>query len=117
MLRKGRFDEIFFVDLPDQPEREVIFSIHIKKRKRDPKNFDVKALARMAIGFSGAEIEQVVVGALYRAFANKKELAQQDLLDESDAIVPLSIMMKEEIEELREWASMRTRPASKRDGS
>ncbi len=117
MLRKGRFDEIFFVDLPDQPEREVIFAIHIKKRKRDPKNFDVKALGKVAIGFSGAEIEQVVVGALYRAFAKKKELAQQDLIDESDAIVPLSVMMKEEIEELREWASMRTRPASKRDGS
>lgn len=116
MLRKGRFDEIFFVDLPDLAEREQIYSIHLAKRKRDPKKFDLKALGASSRGFSGAEIEQVVVGALYRAFAKKEELAQQDLLDEADAIVPLSIMMREEIEELRDWAKLRTRPASTHDG-
>lgn len=117
MLRKGRFDEIFFVDLPDRPEREAIYAIHLSKRKRDPKNFDLKALGENSLGFSGAEIEQVVVGALYRAFAKKRELAMEDLMEESDAIVPLSVMMKEDIDELREWATLRTRPASRRDGT
>lgn len=116
MLRKGRFDEIFFVDLPDKSERETIFSIHLAKRKRDPKAFDLKALGENSVGFSGAEIEQVVIGALYRAFAEKRQLEQKDLMAECDSIVPLSVMMREDIDELREWASMRTRPASKRVG-
>lgn len=116
MLRKGRFDEVFFVDLPDREEREQIFSIHITKRKRDPKNFDLRKLGEVSFGFSGAEIEQVVIGSLYRAFHDKRELSDKDLLDESKAIVPLSVMMREEIAELREWAHMRTRPASKRIG-
>jgi SpoVK/Ycf46/Vps4 family AAA+-type ATPase len=116
MLRKGRFDEIFFVDLPDRAEREQIFSIHLAKRKRKPKDFDLKALGENSRGFSGAEIEQVIVGALYRAFAAKRELSQKDLMDECDAIVPLSVMMSEEINELREWATLRTRPSSTRKG-
>lgn len=116
MLRKGRFDEIFFVDLPDKSEREQIFGIHLSKRKRDPKKFDLKALAENSFGYSGAELEQVVIGALYRAFNAKRELSQEDLMVEVDSIVPLSVMMREEIAELREWASLRTRPASKSDG-
>jgi SpoVK/Ycf46/Vps4 family AAA+-type ATPase len=115
MLRKGRFDEIFFVDLPDSKEREQIFSIHLAKRKRDVTKFNLKALAKATDGFSGAEIEQVVVGALYIAFDAGRELQQKDLLAEAKAVVPLSVMMSEDIAELRSWAEMRTRPASKRD--
>ena len=115
MLRKGRFDEIFFVDLPDGPEREQIFSIHLAKRNRDPKKFNLSTLSKATEGFSGAEIEQVVVGGLYNAFDADKELAQKDLITEAKAVVPLSVMMSEEIDELRTWAQMRTRPASRRD--
>jgi SpoVK/Ycf46/Vps4 family AAA+-type ATPase len=115
MLRKGRFDEIFFVDLPDGPEREQIFRIHLQKRKRDPKKFKLKDLAARTEGYSGAEIEQIVVGALFLAFDAKRDLTQKDLVAEIEAVVPLSTMMREEIDELRTWAQMRTRPASKRD--
>ena len=117
MLRKGRFDEIFFVDLPDQPEREEIFRIHLVKRKRDPKKYKLKVLADATVGYSGAEIEQIIVGALYSAFDDGRELAQKDLLAEAKAVVPLSKMMSEEIAELREWASDRSRPASRRNDS
>ncbi len=116
MLRKGRFDEIFFVDLPDEGEREQIFSIHIRKRKPDISKFNLKTLAKATEGFSGAEIEQVVVGALYAAFDAGRQLQQKDLLAEAKAVVPLSVMMSEDIEELRSWAQLRTRPASKREG-
>lgn len=116
MLRKGRFDEIFFVDLPDGPERQEIFRIHLAKRKRDPKKFKLKALSEATAGFSGAEIEQVVIGALFTAFHEERELAQKDLIGEAKAVVPLSVMMGEEISNLREWASTRTRPASKNEG-
>jgi SpoVK/Ycf46/Vps4 family AAA+-type ATPase len=115
MLRKGRFDEIFFVDLPGLAEREEIFRIHLTKRKRDTKKFKLKALAEATDGFSGAEIEQVVVGGLYLAFADGRELAQKDIIAEAKNVVPLSVMMSEDIAELREWASLRTRPASKND--
>jgi ATP-dependent 26S proteasome regulatory subunit len=113
MLRKGRFDEIFFVDLPDSEEREQIFSIHLKRRKRDPAKFDLSALAKTTFGFSGAEIEQVLIGALNNAFDAGRELTQEDIEAEAKAVVPLSVMMREEIDELRTWAEMRTRPASK----
>ncbi|MFI5386316.1 MAG: AAA family ATPase [Fimbriimonadales bacterium] len=116
MLRKGRFDEIFFVDLPDQKEREQIITIHLSKRKRDPAKFKVKAIATATKGFSGAEIEQVIVGALFSAFDAGRDLTQADILGEAKAVVPLSVMMHEEIDELRTWAEMRTRPASKQDG-
>ncbi|MFZ4506457.1 MAG: AAA family ATPase [Fimbriimonas sp.] len=114
MLRKGRFDEIFFVDLPEEAERAQIFSIHLSKRKRDPKKFKLKELAKITDGYSGAEIEQIVVGGLYGAFDADRELSQKDLADEAKAVVPLSVMMREEIDELRTWAEMRTRPSSKR---
>lgn len=116
MLRKGRFDEVFFVDLPDRAEREQIVKIHLVKRKRDPANFNVEELADTMKGFSGAEIEQVIVGALFSAFDAGRELTQDDVMCEAKAVVPLSVMMQEEIDELRTWAEMRTRPASKRDG-
>ncbi|MCO5297053.1 MAG: AAA family ATPase [Fimbriimonadaceae bacterium] len=116
MLRKGRFDEIFFVDLPDAAERRQIFDIHLKKRGRDPATFDLKPVVRATKGFSGAEIEQVVVGALFVAFDGARELTAEDLMTEAEAVVPLSVMMREEIEELRAWAELRSRPASKHEG-
>lgn len=112
LLRKGRFDEIFFIDLPQLTEREQIFAIHIRKRNRDPNAFDLKRLAKATEGFSGAEIEQVVIGALFTAFDQGRDLTMDDLLHEIESVVPLSVMMREEIDELRTWAQMRTRPAS-----
>lgn len=112
MLRKGRFDEIFFVDLPGDKEREQIFEIHLAKRNRPLTKFNTKALSKATDGFSGAEIEQIVVGALFVAFDAGRELAQKDLIAEAKAVVPLSVMMREEIDELRTWAQLRTRPAS-----
>lgn len=114
MLRKGRFDEIFFVDLPDTEEREQVFSIHLGKRNRPTSKFNLKALAKATEGFSGAEIEQVVVGALYVAFDAGRDIQQKDLIAEAKATVPLSVMMREEIDELRTWAELRARPASRR---
>lgn len=116
MLRKGRFDEIFFVDLPDREEREQIFAIHLKKRNRPVESFDLRALAQATHGYSGAEIEQIVVGGLYIAFDADRELMQEDMLNEAKNVVPLSVMMSEDIAELRDWAALRTRPASKQDG-
>jgi SpoVK/Ycf46/Vps4 family AAA+-type ATPase len=112
MLRKGRFDEIFFVDLPDDDEREQIFKIHLNRRERDPSKFDLKQLAAKTSGYSGAEIEQIVVGSLYTAFDADRDIVTDDLLCEAKATIPLSVMMEEEIDELRTWAEMRTRPAS-----
>jgi SpoVK/Ycf46/Vps4 family AAA+-type ATPase len=114
LLRKGRFDEIFFIDLPEQKEREEIFAIHLKKRKREPSAFDLTALGHATKSFSGAEIEQVVVASLYVAFDLDRELTQDDLMAEAKAQVPLSVMMSEEIDELRTWAQMRTRPSARR---
>jgi len=115
LLRKGRFDEIFFVDLPNAAERAEIFRIHLSRRRRDPLRFDVDALARLAEGFSGAEIEQAVVSALYHAFAQGTDLGQDHLARAVGETFPLSTTMKEEIERLREWARNRTRPATPRD--
>ena len=113
LLRKGRFDEIFFIDLPSDDERAEIFEIHIRKRKRDPKDFDIKRLAAASEGYSGAEIEQVVVGALYDAFDDDaREITTEDLLTNIRVSVPLSRTMREQIEELREWARTRARNAS-----
>lgn len=111
LMRKGRFDEIFFVDLPGARERASIFGIHLRKRKRDPAAFDLAALAARAEGFSGAEIEQAVVEGLYDAFAEKRELEQRTLERALGATRPLSQTMREDIERLRHWAAERTRPA------
>lgn len=116
LLRKGRFDEIFFIDLPDAKEREEILRIHLAKRKRDPKKFRLKAVAERAQGFSGAELEQVVIAALHAAFDAERELTAADLLKEAETQVPLSRMMSEEIDELRNWAQLRARPSAERKG-
>lgn len=115
LLRKGRFDEIFFIDLPDSQEREEIFAIHLKKRKRDPKNFNLKTLSEKTNGFSGAEIEQAVIASLFVAYDANRELIQEDLESETETAVPLSVMMEEEINQLRNWAKLRARPAGKND--
>lgn len=116
LLRKGRFDEIFFVDLPAVPERQEIFRIHIERRKRDPAEFDVAELGRLADCFSGAEIEQAVVEALYNAFAEGGELKQAHLTRAIHESFPLAMTMQEEIARLRQWARNRTRPASSGTG-
>ena len=113
LLRKGRFDEIFFIDLPSPDEREEIFNIHIKKRKRDPAKFDMKQLGRESEGYSGAEIEQAVISGLFDAFVANRDLTTEDVLKNVKESIPLSQTMREQIGEIREWAKMRARPASK----
>jgi SpoVK/Ycf46/Vps4 family AAA+-type ATPase len=113
LLRKGRFDEIFFVDLPTQEEREEIFGIHLAKRRRDPNRFDLAGLAREGEGFSGAEIEQVVISGLYDAFDDgERELTEEDLRHAIAATVPLSRTMREQVNALRNWARTHARQAS-----
>ncbi len=111
LLRKGRFDEIFFIDLPLVPERKEIFRIHLSRRKRAPANYDLDTLAAASAGFSGAEIEQAVISGLYDAFADGTELTQDHLLTAMRETVPLSTLMKDDIDRLRNWAKQRTRPA------
>jgi SpoVK/Ycf46/Vps4 family AAA+-type ATPase len=108
LLRKGRFDEIFFVDLPGAEARAAIFALHLKKRGQPVERFDVKTLAAAADGFSGSEIEQVVVSALYSAFASHAELTTPMLLAEIKATRPLSQTMGDKIAALREWARDKT---------
>jgi SpoVK/Ycf46/Vps4 family AAA+-type ATPase len=117
LLRKGRFDEIFFVDLPKQVERQEILAIHLAKRHRDPQRFDLASLADEMEGFSGAEIEQVVISALYDAFEAEHELTQGDLRSNIRQTVPLSQTMSERITALRNWARTHARPASTDDGA
>jgi AAA+ superfamily predicted ATPase len=112
LLRKGRFDEIFFVDLPDAAARAAIFRIHLAKRKRDPKTFDVAALAAASDGFSGAEIEQAVVSGLHEAFAAKAELSTSHILEALRTSPPLSVTMAERVAGLRQWARGRCVPAN-----
>jgi len=112
LLRKGRFDEIFFVDLPTEEERREVFAIHLKRRGRDPKQYNLEQLSQAADGFSGAEIEQAVIAALYRAFDRGGEVTTEDIIASLKETVPLSVTMSEDIDELREWARLRTRPAS-----
>ncbi|HSB20022.1 MAG TPA: AAA family ATPase [Anaeromyxobacteraceae bacterium] len=112
LLRKGRFDEIFFIDLPAAAERREIFQIHVARRGRRPEGYDLQRLAQLAEGYSGAEIEQAVVSALYDAFAEHGELAQAHLEKAVRESIPLAATMREEIARLREWSRTRTRPAS-----
>jgi ATP-dependent 26S proteasome regulatory subunit len=111
MMRKGRFDEIFFVDLPNGEVRAALFELHLKKRGRDVKTFDLPKLAAGSDGFSGAEIEQVIVAGLYTAFAQKQQLSTDVLLAEIRATRPLSVTRAEEVESIRQWAKKRAAPA------
>lgn len=115
LLRKGRLDEIFFVDLPNADERRQIVDIHLRKRGRDPGAFDLPAVVESTEGFSGAEIEEAVISALYDVFYLEKELETADILKAVRETVPLSRTMAEGISGLRSWAEGRARPASRRD--
>lgn len=108
LIRKGRMDEIFFVDLPDEKTRADIFSIHLNKRKQDASAFDLPALAVASDGFSGAEIEQAVVAATYTALAQQQPLHTAGLLDELSRTRPIAVVMAEDISALRNWAHDRT---------
>jgi SpoVK/Ycf46/Vps4 family AAA+-type ATPase len=112
LLRKGRLDEIFFVDLPSPEERKEIFRIHINKRKRDAEKFDLPALSLASTDFSGAEIEEAVNSALYDAFYSQTELATENVLTTISQTVPLAKTMDEQINRLRSWAEGRARNAS-----
>jgi AAA+ superfamily predicted ATPase len=112
LLRRGRFDEIFFVDLPRPDERRSVFELHLRKRRRDPAAFDVDALVRASDGFSGAEIEGAIVGAMYRAYSVSKELRTQDILTELAQTTPLSRTRAEDIGVMRLWAQGRATPAT-----
>lgn len=111
LLRKGRFDEIFFVDLPTEEVRREIFAVHLGLRKRNAAEFDLVELGRQSEGFSGAEIEQAVISGLYTAFSLKQPLSTDHLLSELDQTQPLSVTMAERIAALRIWAAARTIPA------
>ncbi len=107
LLRKGRFDEIFFVDLPDAEARAELFRIHLKRRGRDPAGFDLVALASASEGFSGAEVEQAIASALYTAFSKQQQLSTEIIVAECLATRPLSVTRREEVERLRDWARER----------
>ena len=111
LLRKGRFDEIFFVDLPDADARTEVLNVHLARRKLDAANFDLVALTAASDGFSGAEIEQAIVSALYTAHAETKPVDTDMLLHEIRNTRPLSVVMAEQVNALRAWASERTVPA------
>jgi SpoVK/Ycf46/Vps4 family AAA+-type ATPase len=114
LLRKGRFDEVFFVDLPGADARRVIFTIHLRKRGQlgdQPGRFDFDRLIAASDGYSGAEIEQAVISAMYAALDARRELSTDDLERALVASPPLSVMMREKIDRLRAWAKGRCMPA------
>lgn len=115
LIRKGRFDELFFVDLPEKGERKQILSIQLAKRRREPADFDLESIAAAARGFSGAELDAAVQSALYAAYSSKQPLTTQTFLEVLTRTVPLSVTRAEEISELRTWARQRAVPASAGD--
>jgi AAA+ superfamily predicted ATPase len=111
LLRKGRFDEIFFIDLPSLDARAQILTIHLTKRGRQPGHFDVAALAQACDGFSGAEIEQAIMAGLHKAFADGVELETEHVMEAFAASPPISVTMAERVDGLRSWAAGRCVPA------
>jgi SpoVK/Ycf46/Vps4 family AAA+-type ATPase len=111
MLRKGRFDEIFFVDLPNAESRAALFVLYLKKRGRNVAAFDLMRLAAVSEGFSGAEIEQAILSGLYTAFGQKQQLTTEILLAEIKGTQPLSMTRAEDVRAIREWARSRAVPA------
>ena len=112
LLRKGRFDEIFFIDLPNVHERLEILEIHVRRRKRDPERYDLLAISEETERYSGAELEQLVISAMFRSFHADRELLQEDLVRVARETIPLAVTMDDRLKELREWARPRARPAS-----
>lgn len=111
-LRRGRFDELFAIDLPHQGEREQIAAVILKKLKRDPSKFDLKKIAQATEGYTGAEIEAVATESMFMAFDLGREVATDDLVAAAANIIPISKMMSEKIEAIRKWGEGRARPAS-----
>jgi SpoVK/Ycf46/Vps4 family AAA+-type ATPase len=111
ILRKGRFDELFYVELPKEHERMEILRIHLARRNQPLNKFDYTPLVKITEGFNGAEIEQGVISALFRAFSEQREMTQNDLYIALESLVPLSTTMKEEIKKLERWAFNRAMKA------
>lgn len=112
LVRKGRLDELFYLDLPIAAERESILRIHLAKRHRDPRAFDIEALARQSEGFSGSELESVVVDGLHTAFGADRDLTTEDIAEALRATKPLSILYPEQIQSIRSWGATHARPAA-----
>lgn len=112
MLRRGRFDELFFINLPNYHERRDILKIHLTKRKLRLNEHDLNELSNKTEGYSGAELEQVVISAIFQAYTEGRPVSREDLLTAQEQTVPLSVTMEEKIFELREWARTRCRPAT-----
>jgi hypothetical protein len=112
LLRKGRFDELFFVDLPSIVERETILGLHLQKRGRDPEAFDLARHAKNSVNFSGAELEGCVKEALFAAFSHGRDVQDDDLAEALAATVPLAKTATEKLDSLRAWACGRARPAT-----
>ncbi len=112
LLRRGRFDELFFVDLPTASERAEILAIHLRQRGRDPTHYRLDEIAAQAERLTGAELEQAVIGALFRAFEQSRDLEEDDLSNALHETVALYDTFEERIKELRDWARVRARPAS-----
>ena len=112
LLRKGRFDEIFFVDLPSSLERKSIFEVHLAKRKMDSREFNLDELVQASVGFSVAEIEEAIISAMFNAFYEKKDITTESLLESIRQTVPLSKTMSEDMDKLRQWALGRARFAT-----
>lgn len=112
LIRKGRLDEIFFVDLPDEQTRAEIFKVHFKKRNLDYKKFAIAKLVKVCAGYSGSEIEQAIVSSLYSANAEDSEVTTKHIYEELKQTRPLSVVMKEKVDALKEWAASRTVPAN-----
>jgi SpoVK/Ycf46/Vps4 family AAA+-type ATPase len=117
MIRKGRFDEVFFIDLPNEEERLDIFRIHLKKRSIDPDAIEVNRLKRITQGWTGAEIEQCVVSALTTVRLENKTMSFEELHRAATQVIPLSKTMREQVEHIRSWAYDRAVRASPREGS
>ena len=116
LLRKGRFDEVFFVDLPNEEDRKSIFSIHLKKKNQSPENFGLDKLAKESIGFNGAEIEECVNEAMFAAYTENTDAPKLQIIHLLNAIrdtVPLSKTMRDQIDFLRKWAKSRAKQAGK----
>ncbi|HEY6599670.1 MAG TPA: AAA family ATPase, partial [Pseudomonadales bacterium] len=111
LVRKGRLDEIFFVDLPDLPTRKEIFRIHLATRDLDPKNFDLDGLAQRSDGFTGAEIEEAIVSARYLSASRDATATMDDVASALSRTYPMSVLRADAVQSLRAWAKDRTVPA------
>ncbi|MDQ3329933.1 MAG: ATPase, partial [Planctomycetota bacterium] len=107
LMRKGRFDEVFLVDLPTPASRRQVIAVHLRRRRRDPAKFDTAGLAEASEGFTGSELEQMVISGLFAAFEEKTELTDDHLYAALQSTRPLSSLMAERISDLRDWAADR----------